>query len=273
MQTVEVQAKTLDEAKKLAAEKLSVDEAQLGVTILEEVKGLFGKSNVRIKAEVVEAKPAKEKAARKPAASKKVATKAEPEVVEEKPEDKEPAKPKRATKAKADAKPSASEETSESSDEVVEVVASKKDADTLVGLVNEILKLSELNASVEHKSLNGRYVNLDLDGSDVAFLVGKHGEVLNNFQYLINVIANKQLNNGVRVTLDGNDYRERREAALTKQANDIATQVRDRGEEAVLDALPAFERRVVHNALAEMDGITTYSEGEEPNRRVVIAPK
>jgi spoIIIJ-associated protein len=85
-------------------------------------------------------------------------------------------------------------------------------------------------------------------------------------------MANRKIGNGVRVTLDGNDYRLRREQTLTKLAESIAEQVLARGEEAVLDALPAFERRIVHRALGEISGISTYSEGEEPNRRVVIAP-
>jgi hypothetical protein len=89
-------------------------------------------------------------------------------------------------------------------------------------------------------------------------------------------LAKKQnleaLDAGIRATLDGNDYRRRREEALTQLASKIAAQVLDRGEEAVLDALPAFERRIVHKALSEIDGVTTYSEGEEPNRRVVIVP-
>ena len=69
-----------------------------------------------------------------------------------------------------------------------------------------------------------------------------------------------------------NDYRKRREDALTNLATKIAEQVLERQEEAVLDALPAFERRIVHKALSTIGGIATYSEGEEPNRRVVIAP-
>jgi spoIIIJ-associated protein len=91
-------------------------------------------------------------------------------------------------------------------------------------------------------------------------------------QYLVNIIAGRRFDNGVRATLDGNDYRRRREEALTLLATKIADQVKSRGEEAVLDALPAFERRIVHKALSTYEGISTYSEGEEPNRRVVIAP-
>ena len=122
------------------------------------------------------------------------------------------------------------------------------------------------------KEISGLYVTIELDGQDAAHLVGKQGEVLNATQYLVNIIAGRRFNNGVRATLDGNNYRRKREARLEAMATELAKQVRARGEEAVLDALPAFERRVVHKVLSTLEGITTYSEGEEPNRRVVIAP-
>jgi spoIIIJ-associated protein len=91
-------------------------------------------------------------------------------------------------------------------------------------------------------------------------------------QYLMNIIAGRTLDNGVRTIIDGADYRHKREEALVKLARGIAKEVKARGEEAVLDALPAFERRIVHKTLADIEGVTTYSEGEEPNRKVVIAP-
>jgi len=96
--------------------------------------------------------------------------------------------------------------------------------------------------------------------------------VINALQYLTNIISNRKYDNGVRSTIECNDYRRRREETLTTMAVKIAHAVLERQEEAVLDALPAFERRIVHKALQTVDGISTYSEGEEPNRRVVIAP-
>ena len=131
---------------------------------------------------------------------------------------------------------------------------------------------SGLEAEIVVGELQGKYINLSIDGKEAGYLVGKNGEVLNSLQYLINLVAKQQLANGVRVTLDGNDYRKKRAEALTNLASKIAEKVRERGEEAVLEALPAFERRVIHKALQEIEGVTTYSEGEEPDRRVVIAP-
>jgi spoIIIJ-associated protein len=152
-------------------------------------------------------------------------------------------------------------------------VATQADADELVGMLTELLELADLDVSVKVMELNGRYVNVTLDGRDVSFLVGRRGEVINALQYLMNVMSTRKLHNGVRVVLEGNDYRKKRQDVLTKLATQIAEEVAKRGEEAVLDALPAFERRVVHKALSEFPGIVTYSEGEEPNRRVVIAPE
>ncbi len=151
-------------------------------------------------------------------------------------------------------------------------MATAADGEQLTALVKELLAAASLQVNAKTGEIAGRYVNIHLDGKDAAFLVGKHGEVLNAMQYLVNIIAGRRFDNGVRATLDGNDYRRRREDALTQLATKIADQVKARGEEAVLDALPAFERRIVHKALSGYEGISTYSEGEEPNRRVVIAP-
>jgi spoIIIJ-associated protein len=139
-------------------------------------------------------------------------------------------------------------------------------------LVETLLESAELEVTAQVGTVQGRYVTVQLDGKDAAHLIGKHGEVLNAMQYLVNIIGARKFSTPVRATLDGNDYRRRREDALTKLASRIAEQVLERQEEALLDALPAFERRIVHKAISEMDGVTTYSEGEEPNRRVVIAP-
>lgn len=289
METIEVQGKTLAEATKIAAEKFGVEVERVEAEVIEELKGLFGKGSVRVRAML------KPEAAAKPARGGRGAKteKVEKAVVAPQPEpepepEQEPATPARSERPRAKrddkpakpepkraaAKPAAKTEAAEEEDaEPKEVtVASQEDAEELADIVNEILDLAQLQASVKPTGLNGRYVNLELDGKDVAYLVGKHGEVLNAFQYLLNIISARQLESGVRVTLDGANYRRRREEALCNLALQIAEQVRERGEEAVLDALPAFERRVVHKAISEFDGVSTYSEGEEPNRRVVIAP-
>lgn len=276
MQVIEVTAKSLDEAKAQAASQLGVSVEQLNVQVLEETKGLFGKSNIRIRAEVVEAAPAKPaKAPRGKAKAEPVPAPAPEPVVEvaPAPEAEKPAKPARGGRGKAKAvEPEAKAEAKEEAPAANEPVASTEDADRFVALLNDLMDRAELDVAVQSTEVAGKYVNVRLDGKDAGYLVGKHGEVLNSLQYLINIVATQQWGNGVRTVLDGNDFRSRREKQLTELAQKIAAAVIERGEEAVLDALPAFERRLVHKALADMGGVTTYSEGEEPNRRVVIAP-
>ncbi|MBV6458399.1 MAG: hypothetical protein HONBIEJF_01526 [Fimbriimonadaceae bacterium] len=255
METIEITAKSVDEAKQTAAQKLGVSTAEVEVVVLEETKGLFGKGSVRVKASTKPAEVEKPKRASRAKKAEPVAAVAEVAVPEPAVE---PA--------------SADHDTETEIDGAVDVVATQQDADQLTALVNEVLDLAELQATVHPTGFNGKYVNLEIDGKDVAYLVGRQGEVLNAFQYLVNVMAAKQYGNGVRVVLDGGNYRKRREDALRRMASQIAEQVIKRQEEAVLDALPAFERRVVHQAIVEIAGVTTYSEGEEPNRRVVIAP-
>lgn len=284
MSSIELTAKSLDEAKKQAAAKLGVDVDALTVTVLEETKGLFGKSNVKIRAEAGSAaaeKPAK--AAKPKAPAKKAAAKEEAPVEEAPveaapaPKEEKPAKPAakgKAVKEKAPAKAAEKAEAPADAEEEggAEVEATAEDEQFIADLVANLLEAGSLDASVSESSRNGKYVNIVLDGRDVAHLVGKHGEVLNALQFLVNVTLTQQRKNGVRATIDGGNYRRKREEQLTKLATQIAAEVGRRQEEAVLDALPAFERRIIHKALSTIEGIQTYSEGEEPNRRVVIAP-
>lgn len=273
MQNIEITAKSVDEAKAQAAAKLGVDPSQISVTVLEETKGLFGKTNVKVRAEVVSAAPTEEKPAkpsrsRAPKAKTEAAPAPEPEPVAAPEPEKPAAKPARGKKAQpAKEVAPVAEETGGG-----EVQATQEDADHFIEVMSSLLGKTGLEVNAKCSGYSGKYVNVQFDGKDTGYLVGKHGEVLNSFQYLTNIIAAQQWGNGIRAVLDGNDYRSRREEQLTHLATKIAEEVAKRGEEAVLDALPAFERRIVHKAISEMSGVTTYSEGEEPNRRVVIAP-
>lgn len=279
METIELTAPTLDDARRLAAEQLGAAPEDITLTVLEEKKGLFGKAgSIKVRAEAKVSKPskAKEKAPKATAAPAPVAEvepEPEPEVVEEA----APAKPRgrrKVEKPAVEEAPAAAAEPASSDEEVSSEgpVATQEDADQLIGFLNEIIEAGGLNAEVSLGSLHGKYINLELTGRDVSYLVGKRGEVLNALQYLGNVISSRQLGNGVRVVLDGNNFRKVREDKLTAQAHEIAEQVKANGMEAVLDPLPAFERRLVHQALSEYPGVVTYSEGEEPNRKIVIAP-
>lgn len=261
--SVEARGATLEEATANAAKELGTDPSELDVTVLDKSAGLFGKQEVTILA-TVSTKPKRGRA--KKAVEEEVPADAEPEPTEKKRTKAKAAEPEAAPKPTRAKKPESEAEQGD------EPVATQEIADKYVEVLEEILRLGNLDATVQVSEISGRYVNLDIDGQDASYLVGRKGEVLNALQYLLNVIGVHTFADGARVSLEADDYRKRRADALTKLAEDIATEVVKRGEEAVLDALPAFERRIVHQALSEFDGVTTYSEGEEPDRRVVIAP-
>ena len=285
METLELQVKNVDEAKTAAAAQLGVTPDRINLTVLDESPGLFGKKKLKVQVELIEegsakpskgAKPAKAEKVEKPskaapvAAVEKEAKPEKPAKAEKPAKEAKPERAPRAAKAKATEEAPATEEGGDDAREAVE--ATQADADALIDMIQEVLEIADIEATVTVRELQGRYVNLELDGKDVAHLVGKSGEVLNSFQYLMNLMASKRFDNGVRITLDGNNFRRRREEVLRNLATNVANEVVKRGEEAVFDALPAFERRIVHKVLSEIPGVQTYSEGEEPNRRVVVAP-
>ena len=270
MDTIELVTTSIEEAKEKAASQLGVSPDDVQIEVIDETKGLFGKPGkltVRATAKASKAKPAK-------AAPTATEPPAEKPAKAEKPE--KPAR--KTTKAVVEAEPEKQEATADAEpkrdrrQERADVVATDEDAQNLLALLNQLLGASGMDAEATVTQLNGKYVHIEIDGKDVGHLVGRRGEVLNSLQYLLNVIASRQLDNGVRVTLEGDNYRERRAEYLTNIATKLAEEVRSRGDEAVLDALPAFERRIIHQVVMEMEGVTTYSEGEEPNRRIVIAP-
>lgn len=292
MKTIEVTAKSLDEAISQAAKQLGVPTEAINATVLEESKGLFGKSQIRIRAELKplpDVPPHLEKKGLFGKAKSQAAMVVDDATETEEPEVEAQAEPAPAPTKKASAsrarKPKAAEVEAEGAppaaatpatpaeaEEQTGPAATQKDADQLLAIIESLMEAANLDVHAKIESLQGRYVSISLDGKDVSVLVGKHGEVLNALQYLVNIIGTQQYGNGIRATIDGDDYRRRREEKLAKLAEGVAAQVKERGEEAVLDALPAFERRIVHKVLSEFPGVQTYSEGEEPNRRIVIAP-
>ncbi len=241
-QTTEASGRTLDEAKKAAAEALGVSIDECEFEVLEEAsKGLFAKTNYRVKATLTSA-----------------------------PKAKSPGKAAVEVPAKKPREPRGEKEGDEF---LPEPVADKEDADVASLIVGSVLDNAGLNIKVKVDNLGGKYVNLELSGPDVDELTANRGAALDSLQYLSNAMLGRTRANGVRLTLDAANYRSQRASTLEKLALEVATAVKERKQEAVLDSLPAHERRVIHNALKEFDGVETYSEGEEPERRVVISPK
>lgn len=145
--------------------------------------------------------------------------------------------------------------------------------ETAVKIAQKLLDAGRLDAKAILVSQDEDSVDLELEGPDAPALIGKQGATLNAVQYLVGLMLAREIHQRLRVTVDAESYRARRAETLIKMAKDLAAQVREHNQEAVMDPLNAAERRIVHTALVEEPGISTYSEGEEPERRVVISPK
>ena len=117
-------------------------------------------------------------------------------------------------------------------------------------------------------------VVMNLIGDNLGILIGKHGQTLDSLQYLANLTANKGLNDDkVRIILDIENYRSRREETLRRLAMRLADKVRRTGERIVLEPMNRHERKIIHMALQDNYRVSTYSSGEEPYRKVVIELK
>lgn len=136
-----------------------------------------------------------------------------------------------------------------------------------------IVQLSGLSADVVLGTLDGDEVSLDVVGDDAALLVGPHGQTLDALQFLLLLMTNKQRDQRLRLSVDADGYRKRRTQVLTDFAETLAAQVLKTGQEAITDPLNAMERRIVHNALTGNPDVRTYSEGDDPDRVVVISPR
>ena len=120
------------------------------------------------------------------------------------------------------------------------------------------------------KNEESEIYQVELIGKDLGMLIGRRGETLDAIQHLTNYAVNRNCEGRVRISVDAEDYRVKREESLRRYARKKAQQVLKQRRRTTLEPMNAYERHVIHAALQEMDNITTYSTGTEPNRRVII---
>lgn len=161
-----------------------------------------------------------------------------------------------------------------------------KDAVVKVTVVYDPIEIAENFISKLLASMNIRAVTMvkkeedsinvnitDINSIDMGILIGKRGNTLDAVQYLLSLVLNKRKDKYIKVLVDVDGYRAKREETLIKLANRMAEKARYSRRSVKLEPMNPYERRIIHSALQNMDGITTYSEGEEPYRRVVIQSK
>lgn len=114
---------------------------------------------------------------------------------------------------------------------------------------------------------------LNVTGTDLGILIGRHGQMLDALQYLVGLAANRGLDEKKRIIVDVQGYRERHEESLRRLALRVANQVRHEQRKAVLSPMTPRERRIIHLTLQDQRGVFTYSEGQDPFRRVIVSPQ
>jgi spoIIIJ-associated protein len=112
----------------------------------------------------------------------------------------------------------------------------------------------------------------NVEGEGLGLLIGKRGQTLEAIQYITNIVANRHSSKRIRVIIDAEGYRKRREEVLQQLANRLAHRVERNGESVMLEPMTAHERKIIHTTLQNNPKVLTRSEGEEPNRKVIIQP-
>ena len=271
--SIRVSAKTVDDAITEALIQLGVTSDRLEYEVIE--KGSAGFLGIGMKQAVIEAR-------RKPEPKEE---KVEEPVVEE-PVRVEPKKVEAVQPQKAAAEKKADEPQKAAFEKAVEkeVKEEVKKETKLVEVQPQTIKAVEdflkntmkaMDMEVELKTEIDQdgALCVDMSGEHMGILIGKRGQTLDSLQYLANRVANKHQEGYVRVKLDTENYRARREETLKHLAKNIAHKVKRNRRPVALEPMNPYERRIIHSALQNDPYVTTHSEGEEPYRKVVVTLK
>ena len=137
-----------------------------------------------------------------------------------------------------------------------------------LGKILETLELENIvEMELENNTLN---VNVNGDENRLGILIGKRGVTLDSIQYILNLIVNKKSSRYIRVNLDSSGYRDKRKKTLENLAGKMANKVLKTGRSIKLEPMNAYERKIIHTALQDFEGVLTHSEGKDPFRKVVI---
>ena len=304
MRSYEAKGKTREEAIDNALEALNLTIDEVTVEDVEEgSKGLFGLFGsrpwtVRLTAiekeeessvldthslfadSLEEKKPApkkqpaekKQPAPKKQPAEKKAEAPKEPKEPKEAREDKPAPAEKKEKKQAAEKKPA--RKPKQEAEKKPLTPAEQADRETSAGVAQEFLqeltKLMGVEVSVHVNTDEEGNVWVNMEGDSQGILIGRRGETLDALQYLTSLKINKGKSEYTRVTLDTEGYRARREEALVRLANRMANRAVKTGRRVSIEPMNPYERRILHSALQGNPDVTTHSEGEEPNRHVVI---
>ena len=258
LRKIEKSAKNVNEALALAAQELGVTPEELSYEVTREVgkgimKFLVG-SEVDIVAWVTKEAEAEEAKKEKKAAPVKADKPKEEKKAEAPAETKEA--PKAAKKPEREAR--------------ADFVIPKESIDDAKWFLGEMLKKIGLDANISVK-LDGNTIYLDVSGDKMGLLIGKRGDTLDAVQYLTSLYVNKGKGHYIKISVDTENYRYKREETLVRLAKGLQRRVIRDKEDITLEPMSPNERRIIHSTLQHDKRIKTYSVGEEPNRRLVVS--
>ena len=247
MKTIQITAKNVQKAIEQGLKELGVSQEEVDIKILDE-GGLFRKAKIELCYE--DGNIAKEKSEKK---------------AEDKDKKEESTAEKKEEKSKEKAQKKETTEQ-EKTDNKESIESAGKD------FLNKLLEKMRVQAEIDFaKTEDG--VLFNASGDKVSALIGRHGETLNAIQeLLLNVLKNKGYKEG-RVYFDVENYKNRREIALVEMAEKMASKAIKLNKPVRLERMSAYERKIIHTALQNFEGVTTQSEGVEPNRHLVIIPE
>jgi spoIIIJ-associated protein len=140
-------------------------------------------------------------------------------------------------------------------------------------LVEDLLQEMKIDYQIERVEWNNGIARINIVGQDMGLLIGRKGETLNALQFIAGLMLNRKREEKIRIVLDVEDYRKKREQSLESLALRLSDKVKQTQKNVIMRPMSSQERRIVHTVLQEDPVLTTYSMGEEPNRKVVIALK
>ena len=284
---IDVTGKTEDEAIANALAQLGLDRDEVSVEILERAKkGFLGigasPAKVRVTYEVPEEVPVRP-AEKRPERLEKAIPAAAPQERAPRPEPKAPRAPKAPRPAKAPKASKPTREAPKAAPELPELPEipkapalpgtpcddekSRQITTFLTGLLEHMGNSAQVKVYLDDE---GRY-KVILEGEKLGALIGRRGETLDAIQQLTNYSVNRGGEKRVRIHVDAENYRLKREQSLQQLARKVAGKVLKYRRNVTLEPMNAYERHVIHTALQDVEGVTTYSMGTDPNRRVIVA--
>ena len=281
--TIITTGKTIDLAIEAALQQLSLDRDSVSVQVLSQAKpGFLGFGATPARVQVTYEAPDPLPEAPKSALTSASRSKPKPTYVAPKQEAPKPAAPKQeAPKAEKPApkkeapkteKPAPKQEAPKApkAPKVYTPAEAGSTEEKIETFIKGLLTHMGSNAVPHAVKADDDTYNVDLVGEDLGFLIGRRGDTLDAIQHLANYSINRGISGHIRINVDAEEYRQKREDSLRRYALKKAQQVLKAHRRTTLEPMNAYERHLIHAALQDMDRITTYSVGTEPNRRVVI---